>query len=108
MGQEPRTKRAPAGAKPFRCKSFRVSPLCGYLVGHNPYPRLAPWATDLLPLRGLVDALEDSRLDQRVLKSVIVATVRSETQVLCPYPVQPALKRNLFRWFNMAALSYRN
>src|SRR5258706_14337712 len=96
MGQEPRTKQAPAGAKPFRCKSFRVSPLCGYLVGHNPYPRLAPWATDLLPLRGLVDALEDFRLDQRFFKSVIVPTVRSETQSCAPAPSNKPSKDTCF------------
>jgi len=60
MGQDAKSKPAPAGAKHLLI-SFRVSPLCGYLIGTS--PRLMPWATDLLPLRGC-DAFENFQLDQ--------------------------------------------
>jgi len=41
---------SPGGAKHFVL--FLVPPLRGYIVGCDGYPRLAPWATDLPPLRG--------------------------------------------------------
>ena len=51
------------GAKhSVRCSS--VPPLCGYLSNTIRNPRLAPWATDLSPLRGLGSS--SNRLDGQV------------------------------------------
>src|SRR6266550_8871724 len=57
-------RRSRGGAKHDQIVVILVPPLRGYLAGHNPYPRLAPWATDLSPLRGC-DPLTLTRMPQR-------------------------------------------
>jgi len=47
---------SPRQGETFRVVSFWFRRSAAVLFGRNRYPRLTPWATDLLPLRGCQDS----------------------------------------------------